>query len=67
MCDFTFTENPKNAHKNAQKIQLETSNLAHTMLLVQRRILPKNMSFFEPMLGSQGIVVKSKPPSLILT
>ena len=52
---FLAHENPKNAHKNAQK-----SNLAYTMLLVQGRISQKYgfQMCLLAVLGSQGIVVK---------
>ena len=50
--------NPKNAHKNAQKI----SNLVHKMLFVQEQIWKKNCGFvilwLLTMLGLQGIVAK---------
>ena len=54
-------KSPKALTKMHRLKVLKTSNLAYTLLLVQRRISLKNMAFLclLAVLGSQGIMVKS--------
>ena len=41
-------ENPKNAHKNAQKNSKNFQPSIHNLYVLQRRISPKNIAFYVP-------------------